>query len=301
MISSLTPSDQQFINNLGAISQRLSTDELQISSGVRMNQVSDYPDQISQLLEARASLSTSQQISANLGNVTTEVNGGEQALETTVSLWDQVQTLGAEGVTGTTTAATRQQLVQQLQSIEQEMVGLANTSVSGRYIFSGDSDQTQPYTYDPTQTPPLSAYQGTASTRVAQHPDGSTFPIALTAQQIFDSSDPTTNAFNALNTLITDFQNNDTTAIQTDNEGLAGIGDYLNQQLAFYGTTQDTITSATSYAQTQQTQLQAQISNLQDADVATAITDMTEATTQEQAALESQGRLPRETLFDYLG
>src|SRR5580693_6368017 len=118
MISNLTPSDQQFINNLGAIDQRLSTDELQISSGVKMNQVSDYPDQVSQLLQARAELSTSQQISTNLGNVTTEVNGGEQALETAVSLWDQVQTLGAEGATATTTAATNQQLATQLQSVE---------------------------------------------------------------------------------------------------------------------------------------------------------------------------------------
>jgi flagellar hook-associated protein 3 FlgL len=300
MISYLTPSDQQFINNLGAIDQRLSTDELQISSGVKMNQVSDYPDQVSQLLQARAELSTSQQISTNLGNVTTEVNGGEQALETAVSLWDQVQTLGAEGATATTTAATNQQLATQLQSVEQEMVGLANTSVNGRYIFAGDTDQTQPYTYDSTQTPPQSAYLGATSTRVAQHPDGSTFPIALTAQQIFDSSDPTTNAFSALNSLITDLQTNNSTGILTDNGGLAGVGDYLNQQLAFYGTTQDTIASATTYAQTQQTQLQTQISGLQDADVATAITDMTEATTQQQAALESQARLPRQTLFDYL-
>src|SRR5271165_3826379 len=100
MVSSLKPSDQQFINNLTAVSQRLSTDELQISSGVRMNQVSDYPDQVGPLLQARSALSASQQISANLGNVTTEVNGGEQALQTAVSLFDQVQTLAAEGATG---------------------------------------------------------------------------------------------------------------------------------------------------------------------------------------------------------
>jgi flagellar hook-associated protein 3 FlgL len=300
MISSLQPSDQQFLNNLTAVSQRLSTDELQISSGVRMNQVSDYPDQVGPLLQARAALSTSQQISTNLGNVTTEVNGGEQALETAVSLFDQVQTTAAEGATGTATVATQQQLAQQLQSIQQEMVGLANNSIAGRFIFSGDTDQTQPYTYDSTQTPSVSAYQGATSTRVAQHPDGSTFPIALTAQQIFDSSDPTTNVFSAINNLSTDLQNSNATGIEADNAALAGVGAYLNSQLAFYGTTQDTITSATSYAQTQQTQLQTQISNLQDANVVTAITDMTESTTQEQAALESQARLPRQTLFDYL-
>jgi len=38
-----------------------------------------------------------------------------------------------------------------LQSIEQQMVGLANTQVNNRYIFAGDTDQVQPYTFDPTQ------------------------------------------------------------------------------------------------------------------------------------------------------
>ncbi len=89
------------------------------------------------------------------------------------------------------------------------MVSLANTNINGRYIFSGDTDQTAPYTFDPTQNDPVSAYQGAASTRVAMAPDGTTFPLALTAQQIFDSSDPATNAFTAINGLVTALNNND--------------------------------------------------------------------------------------------
>src|SRR5580692_5574568 len=217
----------------------MSTAQTQLSTGLKVNVVSDSPDVVAPLLQAQASLSTAQQITSNLGQVSTEVNTGEQSLETATSLYDQVQSLSAEGATGTQTASGRAGIAQQLQSIEQQMVGLANTSVNGRYIFAGDTDQTQPYTYDSTQTLPQSAYLGATSTRVTQHPDGSTFPIALTAQQIFDSSDPTTNAFSALNSLITDLQTNNSTGILTDNGGLAGVGDYLNQQLAFYGTTQD--------------------------------------------------------------
>jgi flagellin-like hook-associated protein FlgL len=180
------------------------------------------------------------------------------------------------------------------------MVGFANTTVSGRLIFSGDSDRTAPYTYDPTQIIPVSAYQGSASTRVALHPNGSTFPIALTAQQIFDSSDPTTNVFASIQTLITQLNNNDVAGLQTTNAGLSTIGDYLNQQLAYYGNTQNQITRATDLAHTQQTQLQAQISNLQDADATSAILTMTQTQTQEQAAFGSEAQLPRKTLFDYL-
>ena len=198
MISPLNSTYQEFVNNLAQVTQRMNTDQLDISSGVTMRNVSDNPDQVSSLLQARAALSASQQISTNLTGVKTEVDTGEQSLESAVQLFDQVQTLGAEGATGTQTATTRASLAQQLQSIQQQMVSLANTSINGRYIFSGDSDQTAPYSFDPTQADPVSTYAGTTSTRVALGPNGTTFPVSLTAQQIFDSSDPTTNAFAAI-------------------------------------------------------------------------------------------------------
>jgi flagellar hook-associated protein 3 FlgL len=300
MISSLNSTNQQFVDNLQQITDRMSQDELEISSGVQMRQVSDNPDQVSALLQARAALASSLQISTNLASVKNEVDTGEQAHENAVQLFDQVQTLGAEGATGTQTASTRTTLAEQLQNIEQQAVGLANTTVDGRYIFSGDADQTSPYTFDVTQADPVSAYAGTTSSRIIQGADGSTFPIALTAQQIFDSSDPTTNAFTAINGLVSALNNNDQTAITASVNGLAAVGVYLNAQLAFYGTTQDNVAAATNFAQTQQVEIQTQISTLEDTNMTSTITDMTQTQTQEEAALTSEGQIPRTTLFDFL-
>jgi len=297
----LNPVYQEFVNDVDQVSTAMQNAQLEVSSGLQMRNVSDMPDQVSELLQARANLSSSQQISTNLVNVTSEVNAGEQAVSSAVTLFDQVQTIAAEGATGTQTASSRAALAQNLQSILQQMVGLANTSIDGRYIFSGDSDQTQPYTYDASQPDPVSSYNGSASTRVVQGADGTTFPVALTAQQIFDSSDPTTNVFSSINALITSLNNNDQAGIQTEQNGLSTVASYLNQQLAFYGTTQDTLQSATTFAQNQQTQLQTQISNLQDANETSAIMQMTQDETQEQAALSSEAEMPRQTLFSFLG
>ncbi|HVO99225.1 MAG TPA: hypothetical protein VMT15_14220 [Bryobacteraceae bacterium] len=301
MLPILKPTTQQFLNNLNRISTEMSAAQTQLSTGLKVNTVSDAPDVISPLLQAQANLSSARQISSNLGLVTTEVNTGEQALQSAVSLFDQVQTLSAEGVTGTQTAAGRASIAQQLQAIEQQMVGLANTRVNNRYIFSGDSDQTQPYTYDATQPDPVSAYQGSASTRTIQGPNGASFPIALTAQQIFDSADPTTNVFTSINNMVTALNNNDTTALPTANSALANVGTYLNTQLAFYGNAQNSLSNATTAASTLITQLQTQISGMQDADETQAILDLTQAQTQQQAALQSFQAIPRTSLFDYLG
>ena len=300
MISSLNPSTQRFLNALNQISQSLQQSQLQISSGLKVSQVSDAPDSVSALLEARANLSAVQQNQSNLGRFQAEADGGEQALQTAVQLFDQVQTLGAEGDTDTATASTRADLAQQLGAVLQQMGNLANTSVEGRYIFSGDSDQQAAYAINLSAATPVSAYMGSASTRVAQYPDGNTFPVALTAQTIFDSSNPATNVFSAITGLMTALNSNNDTAIQTAVSGLDQTGAYLNTQLAFYGNAQDNIAQATNDSQSLQTQLQTQISNLQDADVTSSITELTQEQTQEQAALESESLVPRTTLFDFL-
>jgi flagellar hook-associated protein 3 FlgL len=301
MMSILKPTTQMFLDNVNRIATEMSTAQTQLSTGLKVNQVSDSPDVISPLLQAQANLSSAQQITSNLGVVTTEVNTGEQAMESATSLFDQVQSLSAAGASSTASAATRTTLAQQLQSVEQQMVGLANTQVNNRFIFAGDSDQTKPYTYDPTQVDPVSAYQGATSTRTIQGPNGTSFPVALSAQQIFDSTDPTTNVFTAINNMVTALNANDTAAIGTANAALPNVSTYLNSQLAFYGTTQDSLTAATNGSATLITQLQTQISGMQDADATQSILALTQAQTDQQAALQSFQAIPRTTLFDYLG
>jgi len=209
MISSLNPDSQQFVTGLNRIADQLQVTQRQISTGISLNTVSDNPDKVSPLLQARASLSAAQQIQTNLSQVKTEVDVGEQALQSSEQLFENAQTLAAEGVTATQTASTRADIAQQIGGILQDLVGTAGTTVEGRYIFSGDSDQQTPYAIDLTQPVPVSAYLGSAATRIAQHPNGTTFAVSLTAQQIFDSADPTTNVFSSLTSLYTALNNND--------------------------------------------------------------------------------------------
>lgn len=298
-LSNLNPSGQQFLNGLNQIAERLDRTQRQITSGLRFANVSDDPDQVSVLLQARASLDASQQIQTNLGRVKSEVDMGEQSINSATQLFDQVQTIGAEGA-GLQTAVTRTTLANQLGSILEQVVGLSSTTVEGRYIFSGDADQQPPYTVDLTQASPVSSYLGSASTRVTQHPNGSTFPIGKTAQDIFDAADPTQSVFAAIISLRTALQNNDVTAIQTAVAGLPKVSEYLNSQLAFYGNTQNRIAAATEFGSKQQLRLQGQISNLQETDLTSAILELTQTQTQLQAALTSRAQMPRTSLFNFL-
>ncbi len=146
----------------------------------------------------------------------------------------------------------------------------------------------------------MSSYQGSTSTRLIQAPDGSTFQVALTAQQIFDSPNAQQNVFTSISALQQALQSNNTSAIGSALSNVQSAGQFLNQQLAWYGTVQDRVASSLNFCQNYQTQLQTQLSGIQDADETASITDLTQAQTQLQASLEGRAQVPRTSLFDYL-
>ena len=300
MIEFFNPVNQMFLSGMASIQARQQRAQQQLTTGLKINSVSDAPDQIANLMQVRSTLAQTQQMSSNLGRVKTETDTGESALQNAVRLLDNVSTLAVEGQPNTQTAATRSQIAGQVGGDLEQLVGIANTSVEGRFIFSGDADQTQPYTIDMTQVSPVSAYLGSAATRQIQHPDGSLFPISKTAQEIFDSADPTTNVFIAVSGLRTALLNNDQAGIDQAISNLKNASTYLNSELAFYGTVQTRVNGAIDFAANLTTQLQAEQSGIQDADLTASITELNQASTQQQAALAAEKEVPRTSLFDYL-
>jgi flagellar hook-associated protein 3 FlgL len=300
MISSLDPAAQSFLAGLSQIQQTLQTTQTQLTTGLQINKVSDAPSEIADIWQLNSELDETQQTQTNLDQVSTEVNTAQSALQSAVTLVEQAETYGTQGASDTSTATTRTELANQLGAILQQLVSTANTTVEGRYIFAGDADQTTPYSIDLTQVPPVSAYQGSASTRDIQAADGTAFPVALTAQQIFDSSNGQTNVFTSITNLMQGLQSNNDSAVSSSLADVQSADTYLNEQLAFYGTVQDRVTSAQSFGQNYTLQLQTQLSGVQDANEAADITNMTQAQTQLQAALQSEAQLPKTTLFDFL-
>ena len=301
MISTLDPNSQGFLTGLNRIGERMSRAQRQIAAGVRVAQVSDDPDHIATLLSARAHLESARQIKQNLGRVKAEVDSSEEALRGAVRLFERARTLGAQGANSTNTPETRFALIQELGSVLEQMVGLTSTSVEGRYVFAGDTDQTIPYTVDLSLASPISAYLGAPATRRVQHPNGSTVRVAHNAQEIFASTDPTKNVFQAVLALYNGLTAGDTAAIQTALGNMPAVGVHLNGQLAFYGTIQNKLAEAQDFGEQLQVALQSQISTLEDTDLTAAILELNQGEVQQQAALNAWARIPRTTLFDYLG
>jgi flagellar hook-associated protein 3 FlgL len=302
MFNTVSTATNRFLADLSSLEKRLMTSQEQVSSGLRMQKVSDDPDQVSNLLQLKAQLAHNTQLKFNLGRVQTEVNSAEQAINAATSLMDVARQIAAEGASETTTSDTRTQLAGQVKDIITEIYGLTNTTVEGRYVFSGNKDGTPPYaSVDLTQPNGLGLYNGSTSTRTVEHPNGSTFSISLAASQIFDGGASSTSVLQALTGLYNDLLNNNLSGLGADVANIQTSSSYLNGQLEQYGQVQTQVADGLTYQGKLDVQLRAQLSNTQDADATAAITDMQQASISEQAALQAEAALPKKSLFDFLG
>lgn len=308
MISGIDPSAAQFLTDLARTQAKADGAQRQLSSGLKFNNASDAPDQVSDILKLRADFQRNTQIGSNLQNVKVEVDTAEQSIQFAEQLVERARVLAAEGLTGTQTTATRLAIAQEVRALHEQLVSLSATQVGSSYVFGGDADQAAPYTLD-AANPDLGGgvvqVNTAQATRQILDPFGNTFRVDRTAQQIFDDQNPpgtptANNVFTAVNQLRVALEANDIAGIQNAETALTQAGDYLNQQLGFYGAAQNRVSAATDLAQKTDVNLQAALAGKQDADMAQAILDLTQAKTQEQATLMARAQMRKTSLFDFL-
>jgi flagellin-like hook-associated protein FlgL len=145
------------------------------------------------------------------------------------------------------------------------------------------------------------------ATRTIVDATGTAISVARTAQEIFDpkngdGSAADGNIFAAVNSLLTALNNNDQAGIAQASSALHSADTYLNGQLAFYGEAENRISAAASLAQKFQTQQQAQLGSLRDADIPSVALQLSQAQLDQQAALSAEANIEQSrNLFSYLG
>ena len=295
-----------FLNGISNLQQRETATQQQLSSGYRVQSAVDSPSQLSELVDLSSSLSAYQNWNTNLTRVQAEAQTADQAIGSAVSLLQQAQTLGAQGDTATSTAVNRQALAAQVQSIQQQLVAIANTSTEGRYIFGGNQDQTAPYQYDSASATGVDQLTASPATRTIVNPTGETVYQSLTAQQIFgpvgSSENPTAgNTFVALQSLVTALGGNNQAGIAAAMDSLSTASDWVNQQQGYYGNAEQQITNEQNTTANQITALKTQIGGIRDTDVVQAASDLSQENVAQSAAYGAESQIAQlKSLFSYL-
>jgi flagellar hook-associated protein 3 FlgL len=295
--------DPNYIGNLSAALSQSSLAEqtltTELSSGLAVSQLSDNPVAAEQAQLLASSLS-------NLDSFTQTASGETGVLQVTDTTLGEVVTQITSAISLATSAGAALSpselgtVAQQVSSIRDQVLSLANTSYLGQYLFSGSQGSVKPFTLNPGTTPATTTYHGDTQTQSIETPTGQAVQVNLPGSSIFTASG--TGVLETLNQLVVDIGNGDTAAIAADSAALStGLSNVSAQRSVLDGSLSQLQTTST-YAQTQATLLQAQQATLVQADPAQVASELSSAETQNQALLNVIAALAnsKNDLFQYL-
>jgi flagellar hook-associated protein 3 FlgL len=306
MIRTFSATTEIFLSNLALSKQRSATDLKELSSGYRVSVASDAPEDVMSLLHTQNDVTQTQQVTDNLTRLKSEVDSAESVLENAVLIVQNAEVLAAQALNVGVTTQTMQAMAAQVRDMQNQLVGLTQLNVDGRYVFSGDHSKQPQYAVDTGNLATGVARNfDSADTREITDVSGARFVAAATAQEIFDQTDATgtptaNNVFAALQQLYNGLAAGDPAAVEQTVANIKTSSVWLNNQLAFYGTVQNRIEQSLTIAAKYQTQWVQQTSALRDTDAAATISDLQACQTQQSAALSSQAAFSPRSLFDYL-
>lgn len=306
MISNNLISATWFLDGVRSLQDRITRTQKQISSGFRIQDAADSPGETATVVGLGTAISSLRRYVTNLGRVAAETTAADAGLSGSITLVDRARALATQAASTTTTAIDRQSIAIEVANIQQQLVGIANTSVEGRFIFGGDQDQHAPYGYNASASRGVDKLTTQTSTRLIQDPSGLQVFSADTAADIFDAEDGTgaatsSNVFGALQALVTALQSNDPAAAAASLTQLRAAGDLLNQKQAGYGAAAKRIADETTSTGNLLTSLQTRLSEIRDTDIVQASTELALENTAQSAMFSAQAAVPRKSLFDYLG
>jgi len=285
---------------LAAIQQSestLSTALQQVSTGKSVNVPSDNPAAAAEMVQNTIETADVDQYTQNVSSVLSTVQTADSALSSVVTSLTQAVSLGTEGANGTNSAADEQALATQVQGILSSVVSQANTSYQGAYLFGGTASTTTPYIADPT-SPSGYTYKGNDDVNSVQVGDKLSVQVNLPGSQIFSNS--SNDVLGSLSSLVTALQSGNTTAIGNATTAVSSALNYVSQQRVIYGNTESQLNSQETYLQQETVNLSSQATSLVGVDMATAATNLSQAETDNNAAVAAAAKVLPDTILNYL-
>jgi len=267
----------------------------QLASGRRVVVPSDDPAAAAVLSLNHASASQSDQFLQVIGSVSARLQTADSTLGSVVATLNRAISLGIQGGGSTLSQADRNSIAAEIQGLQQQLVGLANTSFQDSYLFGGTADKTAPFVLDPTST---SGVRYVGNNTVNSQPVGEGFTVTtnVPGSKLFTA--PGADAFQTLHDLATAVQTN--TNIDTTVLALRSAFDSITSQRVFYGNSLSQLGSQQTYLNGVKLELAIQENAVGGTDPAAATTNAVTAATARSAALQATNSLLSTSLFNYL-
>lgn len=286
---------QNLLRNLETAQERMSQLQDQMSSGHRITRPSDDPVGIQNVLRMKSSISAVDQWKNNADEALGLMNTTDSTLGDMTSMLQRVRELAVQGANGALSADDKKHLAVEVDQIAEQLRLVANTQIGSKYIFSGTETDKELLKSDGT------TWQGNSQDVKFEVGNNLTLPISVNGQTLFKT--PITGAagvFDTLSNFSTALKNNDATGVNDALKDIDGNIDNVLAHRANIGARTNRMTALREQLDSTSTNLQENLSGIQDADIAKTITDFKNQENVYKAALSIGAQIIQPSLVDFM-
>ena len=137
-----------FLTSLNRQTQKLYQAQERVATGKRINRASDDPVGMGRVLNYRTALSSLSQYRRNIERARGQVEASEAILNTVDEMLVSAKGIAVQQASGNEDAASRQTAADQVDLLRNQIIGLANSRVGGRYLYGGRDTDSAPFSVD---------------------------------------------------------------------------------------------------------------------------------------------------------
>jgi len=284
---------QNLLRNLESAQGRMDQLQNQLSSGHRISRPSDDPAGIQNVMRLKSNISSVEQWKNNADEALGYMNTTDSILGDITSMLQRVRELTVQG-NGTLSAEDKKNLEIEVKQISDQLHLMANTQIGSKYIFSGTATDKELITSGGT-------WQGNNQDVKFEVGNNLNLPISVNGNNLFgDTTTIPSGIFTTLSALSTALKTNNSTGIDT---ALGNIDTNIDNVIALrsdLGARTNRMTAIQSQLDSTAINLQANLSSIQDADMAKTITDFTNQQNIYKAALAVGAKIIQPSLVDFM-
>lgn len=271
---------------INQIQQQMNQADAELASGRSINEPSDNPSATAALILNHAEQANADTFQTSIGSLQDTMNVADSALNSAVNVINQAISLGVEAGNSILSNQDRQAIANQLLGIQQQLIGIANTSVGGDFLFGGTQVSAQPFTFDPTSANGVD-YNGNNSVSSVEIANGQSVTVNVPGSQLFLNG--AGNLFGSLQQLITAIQTNN--GIGTASTALGQASTEFDTQRLAYGTVLNELQGTSTFLSNESLQLSTQESNIDQANIPQVVTQFSQAQIAYSALLQAESNV----------
>jgi flagellar hook-associated protein 3 FlgL len=280
------------LSDLHDVSARLSRTREKLSSGKELSRPSDNPYLVSRALQYRTELASNGQHRRAVD----EANGWQTVTDTALrSIGDillRVRDLTMQGANGSTPAGDRAVIAREVQQLVDSAKTAANAQYAGRYVLSGTSTLSQPYTLTDD------AFHGDTGTINREIGPGVQIGVNVTGLNVL--GDASNGFIKSLRDVVSHLQANDVSALSQDLATLDAVHEVVITARADVGARTNRLDAAQSRLAELEEATTSLLSKTEDADMAKTLIDASTQQAVYQSALRAGAQIVQTSLLDFL-